>query len=225
MAIRTLLIASILLFVILFASQNVLAAESTHAPLTGVEAATENATLTLGNQFYLPIVFSGGPDVGSAPAKVDTNVFNVIQDPGVTRLLSLAELHGQPCGSESVLEVHVFGHAGESQRLDGVIVQVLHTDWDGARFEELRATGGAADSRGVVRFNLRRDAVVQVFTDDNGRKVESAAMAVTSTPAQLSPGQLMGGGFCSDSANCQAFASGHNCQGGLSWNVAFKRSY
>lgn len=190
-------------------------------------AAEPNAELVY--NLYLPVIMVQSI-VGQIPAYDTSLVFNVDQNPTVTRLISLEESGGKSgntlsCGENARLEVHVFGAEGEAMRLNNVIVQVVHTDENGGQRKKLGWTGAEKSERGVVSFALQHDAEVQIITDVDGHEVSSASMKVSTDPGKIPFGFLQTGGYCFDSKSCSELAQADLCRGKYSWNVVFKRSY
>ncbi|MBV7331049.1 hypothetical protein KFU94_22985 [Chloroflexi bacterium TSY] len=212
------------------------------AATTLLSTTTPAAASGVVHNVYLPVMTSP-QNVAVAPVYNESLDFNIDSDPTITRLVSLTEKGGRLdttqliCGANATLEVHVFGSEGEAERLNEVIVQVVHTDEQGAIKEEYKRTGRdrnqGRSELGVVRFNLQpKDPNVQIektevriIADVDGRKVSSASMSLSTVPTAIPFEWLERAGYCRDYRTCQAFTQLNMCAGNFSWNVAFKRSY
>lgn len=144
------------------------------------------------------------------------------------------KLHPFTCGTNHTLQVDVFDIYGQGRsahpkavngRLNGVQVQVTHTDHAGNQKVEIKTTGSGAFDDGVALFDLQERAIVQVIVDADGKPVYGAAVAVSTVIADIAPAELQAVGYCADEAACQALIEADRCNGSFSWGVVFKRVY
>lgn len=141
------------------------------------------------------------------------------------RLWSAAENGGRMdgpsvvCGEKRELHVNVVDAAGNP--LNGVAVQAQY----GAK--EIYVTGSQGKGEGKSEFVLGDGQDVKVVKDVDGRDVSSdLAAGLVTVPYQISFGDLIAAGYCTDDASCQKnVVDPYACGGHFSWSVTFQRGY
>jgi hypothetical protein len=152
------------------------------------------------------------------------------------RLWSVWENGGQPdpfaCGLAHTLQVDVFDIHGQGRsvhpnavngRLNGVQVQVIHTDSAGNQSVEVKSTGSGEFDDGIALFDLRERATIQVIVDADGQPVYTTPVAVSTVIADIPLQELQAVGYCADEGACRALIDADACRGYFSWGVVFKQ--
>ena len=122
------------------------------------------------------------------------------------------------CVGKHLLRIHVIDANGV--RLNGVRLQGIYVG-------EILVTGSQGKGDGIIEYDLHNSGEgFKVIQDLDGRDATSDnAEGFTTRSVDIPKETLIETGYCSDSADCDAFYASWGCQGHHSWEATFQRNY
>ena len=119
------------------------------------------------------------------------------------------------CGEKRQLRAFVTDANGQS--LNGVTLLGIYS-------KDQQVTGSKGP--GMAEWVLGGGDGIRVIRDVDGREgVSETIEGMVTDPRNISDGDFIAAGFCSDAAGCQKLRDGLSCYGHYSWDVSFQRTY
>jgi len=122
------------------------------------------------------------------------------------------------CAGQHLLRITVLDAAGAP--LNGVTLQGIYTG-------EMFTTGDQGKGDGRIEYDLYGTGEgFRVVRNNDGRDATSDnAEGFTTKSLDIDVPTLIGGGYCTDEADCQIFYNSYGCTGHHSWEATFQRNY
>ena len=148
----------------------------------------------------------------AAPATTAAPAAAATTDPGQQPFFKLvahrmwSKEENGACSGQHLLRINVIDANGV--RINGVRLQGIYTG-------EVMVTGSQGKGDGVIEYDLYGTGEgFRVTQNDDGRPATSdAAEGFTTKSLDISVPTLIGGGYCTDEADCQIFYNSYGCTG------------
>ena len=120
-------------------------------------------------------------------------------------------------------------HCGEKRQLRAIVTDANGQPLNGVTLLGIyskteQVTGGKGP--GIAEWVLGGGDGIRVIRDADGRDVVSETVeGMVTDPRNISDGEFIAAGFCSDASSCQKLRDGLACWGHYSWDVSFQRTY
>lgn len=160
----------------------------------------------------------------AAPAPEPTATLAPAANPGDTPTFHVAARRmwnkdeNGTCQGQHLLRINVIDAAGNP--INGVTLQGVYTGFTAT-------TGDQGKGDGRIEFDLygSGEAFKVVRNNDGHEAVSEEAGGFTTRSLDIDIPTLIGGGYCTDAADCQVFYNSFGCTGHHSWEATFQRNY